>query len=57
MLLKMMSLAILLSTVAAGAAYAGTQGAAAAVSLPQPCTVFICTAGIVFCRYITKRIP
>jgi hypothetical protein len=55
----MISFAILMSTLAAGAAYAGAQGAPStlAVSLPQPCTIFICTAGLAFCRSITKRLP
>lgn len=61
--MKKMSLAILFSTVFAGLACAGTEVAEShlATALPQPSTVFLCTAGMVLVRYfgrhLNKRIP
>ncbi len=57
--MKKASFVMLISTIAAGIAYAGAEATQSplAVSLPQPSTVFICTAGVAFFRYLTKRIP
>lgn len=39
--------------------YAGSENmtTALAITLPQPSTILICTAGIGFFRYVSKRVP
>ncbi len=57
-IMKKTSFVILISAIAAGVAYAGAEAEQAplAVALPQPSTLFICTAGMAFFRYLTKTI-
>jgi hypothetical protein len=57
---KKSALFILLTTITAGFAFASVEVSdvqVTAMAMPAPSTIFICTAGMAFLRYLTKKKP